>query len=94
MYDRMLDVGAELGVKKIKLGGGVFETEAPDIGAMRAALRTICDRAAPLDIDIAIEFLPFASIDSIDRRAWRCSTGLASPTVACSSTHGMSSAAA
>jgi sugar phosphate isomerase/epimerase len=66
MYDRMLEVGAELGVKKIKLGGGVFETEAPDTGAMRAALRTICDRAAPLNIDIAIEFLPFASINSID----------------------------
>ena len=66
MYDRMLEVGAELGVRKIKLGGGVFETEAPDLGAMRAALRAICDRAAPLGIDIAIEFLPFASIDGID----------------------------
>ncbi|WP_146590188.1 sugar phosphate isomerase/epimerase family protein [Puniceibacterium confluentis] len=67
MYDRMLEIGAELGVKKIKLGGGVFETGAPDLAAMRDALAGICERAAPLGIDIVIEFLPFASIDSIDR---------------------------
>ena len=67
MYARMLEVGAALGVEKIKLGGGVFETGAPDTGAMRAALFDICERAKPQGIDIAIEFLPFASIDTIDR---------------------------
>jgi sugar phosphate isomerase/epimerase len=67
MYNRMLEISAELGVRKIKLGGGVFETEAPDVGAMRAALVDICNRAAHLNIDIAIEFLPFASINTVDR---------------------------
>jgi sugar phosphate isomerase/epimerase len=67
MYDRLLEVGAELGIKKIKIGGGIFEEGEPDVPAMRAALATICERAAPLGIDIVIEFLPFASINSIDR---------------------------
>lgn len=67
MYDRMLEIGAELGIKKIKLGGGVFEEGAPDLSAMRSALAVICERAAPLGIEIVIEFLPFASINGIDR---------------------------
>lgn len=67
MYDRLLELGAELGIKKIKLGGGVFEENEPDVSAMRAALAKICERAAPLGIDIVIEFLPFASINTIDR---------------------------
>ncbi len=67
MYDRMLEIGAELGVEKIKLGGGVFEEGEPDLPAMRSALVRICERAAPLGIDIVIEFLPFASINGIDR---------------------------
>ena len=32
-----------------------------------AAFARICERAAPLGIDIVIEFLPFASINTIDR---------------------------
>ena len=67
MYDRMLEIGAELGIGKIKVGGGVFEKGEPDLPAMRSALATICERAAPLGIDIVIEFLPFASINTIDR---------------------------
>jgi sugar phosphate isomerase/epimerase len=67
MYDRMLELSAELGVEKIKIGGGVFEEGEPDLPAMRSALATICERAAPLGIDIVIEFLPFASINGIDR---------------------------
>jgi sugar phosphate isomerase/epimerase len=67
MYDRLLEIGAELGVGKIKVGGGVFEEGEPDIPAMRTAFAAICERAAPLGIDIVIEFLPFASINSIDR---------------------------
>jgi sugar phosphate isomerase/epimerase len=67
MYDRMLEIGAELGIEKIKLGGGVFEEGEPDLPAMRGVLAAICQRAAPLGIDIVIEFLPFASINGIDR---------------------------
>ena len=67
MYDRLLEVGTELGVEKIKVGGGVFEEGEPDIPAMRAAFAKLCERAAPLGIDIVIEFLPFASINTIAR---------------------------
>lgn len=66
-YDRMLEIGAELGIEKIKIGGGVFEEGEPDFAAMRAALVGICERAAPLGIDVVIEFLPFASVSTIDR---------------------------
>ena len=66
-YDRLLEVCAELGAKKIKIGGGVFEEGEPDFPAMRTALASICERAAPLGIDIVIEFLPFASINTIKR---------------------------
>jgi sugar phosphate isomerase/epimerase len=67
MYDRLLELGAELGIGKIKVGGGVFEEGEPDIPAMRAAFAALCERAAPLGIEIVIEFLPFASINTIDR---------------------------
>jgi sugar phosphate isomerase/epimerase len=66
-YDRMLEISADLGIEKIKIGGGVFEEGEPNITAMRAALVGICERAAPLGIDIVIEFLPFASVSTIDR---------------------------
>ncbi|MEO9786884.1 MAG: sugar phosphate isomerase/epimerase [Aurantimonas coralicida] len=66
-FDRLLEFGAELGIEKIKIGGGVFEEGEPDVPAMRTALANICERAAPLNIDIVIEFLPFASINSIER---------------------------
>lgn len=67
MFDSLLEIGAELGIEKIKIGGGVFEEGEPDLPAMRSALATIGERAAPLGVDIVIEFLPFASINSIDR---------------------------
>jgi sugar phosphate isomerase/epimerase len=67
MYDRLLEVGAELGIGKIKVGGGVFEEGEPDIPAMRATFAALCERAAPFVIDIVIEFLPFARINTIDR---------------------------
>ncbi|NHT78770.1 sugar phosphate isomerase/epimerase [Rhizobiaceae bacterium CRRU44] len=67
MYDRLLELGAEIGIKKIKIGGGIFEEGEPDLPAMRSALHSICERAAPLGIDIVIEFLPFASINNIKR---------------------------
>ena len=67
MYDRLLEVGAELGMGKIKVGGGVFEEgelrHSGDARYLRQALRA----GGPLGIDIVIEFLPFASINTIDR---------------------------
>ena len=67
MFSRMLDIASELNIGKIKLGGGVFEEGEPDLPAMRDAIARLCERAAPLNTDIVVEFLPFASINDIDR---------------------------
>lgn len=67
MFRDLLDIGSELGVEKIKLGGGVFEEGEPDLPRMREAFQVLCEKAAPHAIDLVVEFLPFASIDTIDR---------------------------
>lgn len=66
-FSEMLDLCAKLDAKKIKLGGGVLEEGEPDIRMMRDAFGKLCERAAPLGIDLVVEFLPFAQIDTIDR---------------------------
>jgi sugar phosphate isomerase/epimerase len=66
MFRDLLDIGSELGSKKIKLGGGVFEEGEPDLPRMREAFHALCERAAAHNIDLVVEFLPFASINSID----------------------------
>ncbi|MCH9828467.1 MAG: sugar phosphate isomerase/epimerase [Gammaproteobacteria bacterium] len=67
MFGDMLEVASKLEVAKIKLGAGLFEEGEPDLPRMREALALIGERANPLGIDIAIEFLPFASINTIER---------------------------
>jgi sugar phosphate isomerase/epimerase len=65
MFSDMLDIASKIEIKKIKLGGGVFEEGEPDLPAMRDAIARLGERAAPLGIDLVVEFLPFASINSI-----------------------------
>jgi sugar phosphate isomerase/epimerase len=65
-FSEMLDVGAQLGAKKIKVGGGVLEEGKPDIARMREAFAGICEKAAKFDMDIVMEFLPFSLINTID----------------------------
>lgn len=67
MFRELLDIGSELGVEKIKLGGGVFEEGEPDIPTMREAFNALCEKAMPHNIELVVEFLPFASINTIDR---------------------------
>jgi sugar phosphate isomerase/epimerase len=67
LFGNMLDVASKIEVAKIKLGAGLFEEGAPDLGRMREALAKIGERAKPLGTDIVIEFLPFASVNSIER---------------------------
>lgn len=67
VFSEMLDIASKIDVAKIKLGGGLFEDGAPDLPRMRGALATLGERAAPLGVDLVIEFLPFASINSISR---------------------------
>lgn len=67
VYERMLDIAGQIVIRKIKVGGGVFEQGKPDIPAMRDAMAKLCEKAAPYNVDIVVEFLPFASINSIQR---------------------------
>ncbi|MHB8286072.1 MAG: sugar phosphate isomerase/epimerase family protein [Caulobacteraceae bacterium] len=67
VFSGMLDVAAELDIAKIKLGAGMFEEHAPDLPRMREAIAKLGERASPLGVDIVVEFLPFASINSISR---------------------------
>lgn len=66
-FSEMLDLCAKLDAKKIKLGGGVFEESEPDIPMMRDAFGKLCERAAPLGVDLVVEFLPFAQINNVER---------------------------
>lgn len=67
IFSGMLDVASKLDVGKIKLGAGLFEEGEPDLPRMREAIAKLGERAAPLGIDLVVEFLPFASINSIAR---------------------------
>lgn len=66
-YSEMLDLCAKLDARKIKVGAGLFEEGEPDLPVMRDAFAKLCERAAPLGIDVVVEFLPFASINTVDR---------------------------
>lgn len=67
MFSDMLDIASRLDIAKIKLGAGLFEEGEPDLPRMRDAIAKLGERAAPLGVDLVVEFLPFASIDSIAR---------------------------
>lgn len=66
-YSEMLDIASKMEIKKIKLGGGVFEEGEPDMPRMRDAFGKLCERAAPLGVDVVVEFLPFSLINNVDR---------------------------
>lgn len=66
-YSEMLDLCSKLDARKIKVGAGLFEEGEPDLPRMRDAFAGLCERAAPLGVDVVVEFLPFASINTIDR---------------------------
>jgi len=65
--DELLDIAGELGARSLKVAGGLFEQGAPDISRMRDAFAVLCDRASPSGVNVVIEFLPFSSVNTIDR---------------------------
>lgn len=66
-FSEMLDLCSKLDARKIKVGAGLFEEGEPDMPVMRDAFAKLCERAAPLNVDVVVEFLPFASINTVDR---------------------------
>ncbi|WP_349571111.1 sugar phosphate isomerase/epimerase family protein [Azotobacter salinestris] len=67
MRDELLEIAGELGARRLKCAGGLFEEGEPDVPRMRDAFATLCDKAAAYDVEVAIEFLPFSSVNTIDR---------------------------
>ncbi|PHN40481.1 sugar phosphate isomerase/epimerase family protein [Pseudomonas amygdali] len=65
--DELLEIAGELGAHNMKVAGGLFEEGPPDIALMRDSFATLCDRAQPYGVNVAIEFLPFSSVNTIDR---------------------------
>ncbi len=65
--DELLEIAGELGAHNMKVAGGLFEEGPPDIALMRDSFATLCDRAQPYGVNVVIEFLPFSSVNTIDR---------------------------
>ncbi|MFW3166444.1 sugar phosphate isomerase/epimerase [Pseudomonas syringae pv. syringae] len=65
--DELLEIAGELGARSLKVAGGLFEEGPPDVARMRDAFAILCDRAAPYGTNLVIEFLPFSSVNTIDR---------------------------
>ena len=65
--DELLEIAGELGARSLKVAGGLFEEGPPDVPRMRDAFAILCDRAEPYGANIVIEFLPFSSVNTIDR---------------------------
>lgn len=65
--DELLEIAGELGAHNLKVAGGLFEEGPPDIALMRDSFAILCDRAQPYGVNVVIEFLPFSSVNTIDR---------------------------
>lgn len=65
--DELLEIAGELGAHNLKVAGGLFEEGPPDIPLMRESFAVLCDKAKPFDVNVVIEFLPFSSVNTIDR---------------------------
>lgn len=65
--DELLAIGGFLGARNLKCAGGLFETGEPDVPRMRDAFGRLCERAAGFGLSVVIEFLPFSSVNTIDR---------------------------
>lgn len=65
--DELLEIAGELGARNLKVAGGLFEEGPPDVARMRDTFAVLCDRAQPYNVNVVIEFLPFSSVNTIDR---------------------------
>lgn len=63
----LLDVAGELGATRLKCAAGLFEEGEPNVAQMRDTFAVLCDKAAEYKVDVAIEFLPFSSVNTIDK---------------------------
>ena len=66
--DQLFDFASELGAKRVKCGAGFLE-QSLDVQAMRDSFAEVCQLGEERGIDVAIEFMPFSSVNTIARGA-------------------------
>jgi sugar phosphate isomerase/epimerase len=64
--DELLEFGARIGARNVKVTAGLFEQGPPDLPKFRDRFADLCERAAPGGMSVVVEFLPFSSFDTID----------------------------
>ena len=64
--DELIEFGAAIGARNLKVTAGLFESGPPDMAKFRDRFHALCERAAPYGINVVVEFLPFSSFDTID----------------------------
>lgn len=64
---QLLEFAAAIGAQRLKCGAGVLEQGDLDVAGMRASFLALCEVAAEFSIDVAIEFMPFSKVSTIDK---------------------------
>lgn len=67
MCKELLDIAADVGATRLKCAAGLFEEGDVDVPLMRDSFAILCDKAAEYNVNVAIEFLPFSSVNTIDK---------------------------
>jgi sugar phosphate isomerase/epimerase len=64
--DELLEFGAAIGARNVKVTAGLFEEGPPILSKFRDRFASLCERAAPYGMSVVVEFLPFSSFNTVD----------------------------
>ncbi|HEM7808128.1 sugar phosphate isomerase/epimerase family protein [Burkholderia multivorans] len=62
---RVIELGAELGMRNLKIGASPFDESPADFSRMTDAFAKLCEDVAKVGATVAIEFMPFSVIRNI-----------------------------
>lgn len=62
---RVIELGAQLGMRNLKIGANPFDTTPADFPRMTAEFAKLCEDVATIGATVAIEFMPFSVIRNI-----------------------------
>lgn len=62
---RVIELGAQLGMRNLKVGANPFDTSPADFPRMTAEFAKLCEDVATIGATVAIEFMPFSVIRNI-----------------------------
>ncbi|WP_175912535.1 sugar phosphate isomerase/epimerase [Burkholderia sp. BCC1640] len=62
---RVIELGAELGMRNLKIGASPFDESPADFPRMTDAFAKLCEDVAAVGATVAIEFMPFSVIRNI-----------------------------